>query len=171
MATGIPVAIDTYRKTVKSANAQVALSTTVTVLRSELGTATGIFPTHTAGGDPEIYYLSEEGYWACIRKTSNYRGLEKQYYMGMLDGSNPVPSDQLSSDSSLVYPLVSDSAITSDLSVAFENVSFDSSNKTVSITGLKVVDTDGNKLASVDNPDGYLITERFLRWICTAPTP
>lgn len=156
LATGIPVAIDTYQKTVKSSNAQVALSTTLTVLRTELGTSSDV----RVVGD-KIYYLSEEGYWASIGNSTTYRGLEKQYYTGApntddinsVEGLGAVVED-------MSYPLISDSIVPDPLHVRFEVGS--RAERTDPITINKIVAEDEaatpNELARVND---YRVLLRF----------
>ena len=102
LATGVPVAVDTYQKTVNSANAQVALSTTLTVLRSEFGLATQIVTV-----DNNVYYRSEEGIWATIRNPQNdeSRGLVKEY-VDADDHDGPDPAKSLGT-----YPLMPDATL------------------------------------------------------------
>ena len=56
VAQGIPVARNVYNRVVLGANAQVLLSTTVTALRDELGTAWDV----TAGTDNSLTYFSAD---------------------------------------------------------------------------------------------------------------
>lgn len=137
MAMGIPVAADTYQKTVKTANAQVALSTTITVLKSELGMAQSI---ENVGG--RVCYRSSEGYIASIGNAQNTNdkhvsnGLDKKY---------------LTEDGTEVYDygLVSDSAITDELRVACDSIAKDSDSNQVIVTNLRVYDVSNNTLANV----------------------
>ena len=103
LATGVPVAINTYQKTVNSANAQVALSTTLTVLRSEFGTSTQIAKV----GD-KVYYRTEEGIWATIRNPKDVneaRGLVKEY-VDSTEHDEPDTTKSLG-----VYPLMPDATL------------------------------------------------------------
>lgn len=58
LAAGVPVAAGAYNKVVTSANAQVLLSTTMTRLRDELGTAKDIAVN---GSGTEITYTCDNG--------------------------------------------------------------------------------------------------------------
>ena len=103
LATGVPVAIDTYQKTVNSANAQVALSTTLTVLRSEFGTSTQIMTI-----DGKVYYRTEEGIWATIRNPKDEneaRGLVKEY-VDSTEHDEPDTAKSLGA-----YPLMPDATL------------------------------------------------------------
>jgi prepilin-type N-terminal cleavage/methylation domain-containing protein len=163
MATGIPVAIDTYHRTVNSANAQVALSTTATVLRTELGTATKVV-SEKSDGSGKIFYKGSDGLWASIEKDTKYsRGLVKQYYKGSLgiddDVSELKPRDEDADDDALPpEPLITDEAITSGLSVTFDSAKREGGY--VTFEGLEVKDAQGHSLASID---AYNVMTRFAR--------
>lgn len=152
LATGIPIASNTYVNTVKSSNAQVALSTTATNLRSELGLANSVI-VDGADDSAKVYYRDGSGPWVSIGNSSDFRGLEKQYYMGDVGLDNDV-SELVASGSA--EPLVSDSAITDDLELSFESVS--QSSGTVTYANLEVTDDAGNTLASIDS---YEVLTRF----------
>jgi len=156
MATGIPVAIDTYHRTVNSANAQVALSTTAAVLRTELGMASSVIEDPAEEG--KIYYKGCDGAWASIEKDDeNSHGLVKQYYSGSLsaeDGLEKFGTPE---------PLITDEAITPGLSVTFESLDLVTSESSkeplyVEFKKLEVKDVQDNSLASIDE---YDIMTRF----------
>lgn len=157
LATGVPVAVDTYQKTVNSANAQVAMSTTITVLRSEYGLSPQI--KESSDGSNEVYYMTEEGYWAIIRNPKDgetYKGLVKEYIKSDSYG-NPLPPG--SSDRSLgTYPLVPDAAFKgANKPLALRVASIQETTDGVSIT--KIAVTGGtDELAKVDS---YEIAARF----------
>ena len=163
LATGVPVAVDTYRKTVNSANAQIALSTTLTVLRSELGTSTDVRVV-TEGSDTKIYYLTGEGYWASIGNPvehdgKTFRGLEKTYYTGRptTEAKNSITGlDNTSIEGR--YPLVSDSPISDPLHVSFEMPAEEPPTSKLTIKKLAVTDGAASQLAGVE---GYNILLRF----------
>ena len=166
LATGIPVAADTYRKTVNSSNAQLALSTTMTVLRSELGTATEVL----AYGN-QVYYQSSEGYWVSIGNSDaveGAHGLTKQYWMGSPDTSveDDVTdtSDEddvnglIADDDAPATRLLPDDVITDALWVSFGSVAC--TGNVVEFNGLAVRDRSGNELASAG--DSYQVLLRFV---------
>lgn len=154
LATGIPVAIDTYRKTVRTANAQVALSTTITVLKSELGTAQDI----TNVGD-RVRYKTSDGYYATIGNSSDLEeiwGLDKQYF----NGSNEMMYD---------YGLITNSAITDELRVKCDRIYLeedptDSDKKTNQVVVKGLVVYDANDVSPTTPPlagvDEYRILTR-----------
>ena len=154
LATGVPVAIDTYQKTVNSANAQVAMSTTITVLRSEYGLSPKVM-SRGVGADTEVYYMTEEGLWAIIRNPKGdetYKGLVKEYVKTDSYG-NPDPSNSLGT-----YPLVPDAAFKgANRPLELRVASIAEAVGKVSVTNLSV--TDGtNELAKVDS---YDVATRF----------
>lgn len=165
LATGVPVAIDTYHKTVNSANAQMALSTTLTVLRSELGASSKV---KKIPGDSKIYYVSAEGYWASIgnpvdHNGKTYRGLEKQYYklLGSEDWTNV---SDLATFEDMNYPLVSDSAITEPLIVRVADTNLverSDDSDILNVSSLQVMNEDSlvPPLAEVKD---YKILLRFM---------
>lgn len=165
LATGVPVAIDTYHKTVNSANAQMALSTTLTVLRSELGASSKV---KMVAGDDKIYYVSAEGYWASISNPKphdgkTYRGLEKQYYklLGSQDWSNA--SDLLAFED-MNYPLVSDSAITEPLVVRVTSASVENRTEDLDILNISelVVMNESSPVTPLAKVSDYKILLRFM---------
>ena len=145
VAGAIPAASNVYAKTVDAANAQVLLSTVITVLRDELSTATNISATGTTveyingsyrrlvlqgkgtnAGDPAA------GIWLCVGAlpTNPTEGMDPTY---------SVPGDAQS------RLIVSSEATTKNLSVSFTSVEF--VEGTVIFHGLQV-DRDGKTLAS-----------------------
>lgn len=141
LAMGIPVAADTYQKTVKTANAQVALSTTITVLKSELGMAQSIENEDATG---RVRYRTSEGYMASIGNAHNTdgnhvsNGLDKKY----LTETGSEAYD---------YGLISDSAITNDLRVVCDSIAKVDGSDEVIVTNLRVYDVakPANPLAKV----------------------
>lgn len=155
MATGIPVAIDTYHRTVNSANAQVALSTTATVLRTELGTATKVV-NEKSDGTGKIFYKGSDGLWASIGADANRSlGLVKQYYMGSLGIGDDTSGLKTYGQPE---PLITDEAITTSLSVTFDSAKRE--NGYVTFERLEVKDVQGHTLASID---AYNVMTRFAR--------
>lgn len=148
MATGIPAAVDTYKKTVNSANAQMALSTTLTVLRSEYGASTRL-----VAGDTKTYYLSDEDVFAAIENPSEsetYRGLVKRYYLNTGSEASPVFAPFREGGEALSYPIISDATITEPLHVTVGSIEW--RNGEVVVHELQVVDeaTPPNTLAQID---------------------
>ncbi|MDO4805777.1 MAG: type II secretion system protein [Coriobacteriales bacterium] len=149
MATGIPVAVDTYQKTVNAANAQLALSTTVTVLRSEFGSSTQL----DQNADGTLYYRCSEGSWASISNPEDNasRGLVKSFF---LDADEDGKHASIKSDdgTQVSYPIVSSAAITEPLHVSMSAIEKVSDNR-VEVKDLQVTDESNppNVLAGIDS--------------------
>ena len=156
MATGIPVAADTYRKVVNSANAQLALSTTITVLRSEFGSSTKL---ETKDGDDKLYYRCSEGSWACITNPESGddnedNGLIKQFYSETPEGhvGEAIKNEVDDSETQVAYPLISKATVTGSLNVSVGPIEKKTSgdNNIVVVNKLSVTDGSENELASID---------------------
>lgn len=134
-ASSVPAAFNAYRNAVDGSNAQVALSTTTSELRSELSYALGV-DTDSAG--KVLHYRSADGYWASIGVSDDHKSLVKTVYAGDLD--NLVESGS--------SPLVADASITENLSVTFSDAA-DSGiyydDGVFSVTGLNVIYQDSGK--------------------------
>jgi hypothetical protein len=136
VAGAIPTASNVYARTVDTANAQVLLSTVITVLRDELGTAVSIEdPVGTTldyvnGNDgyrrlaiqakSDVKDAPAPGIWLCIGKLNLTTGEIEYTKPG--DGESRL--------------LVSKEATTKNLIVSYESVSF--SNGIVTFGKLKV---------------------------------
>jgi prepilin-type N-terminal cleavage/methylation domain-containing protein len=151
-AGGIPVAINAYTRVVETANAQVLLSTTMTKLREELGTASEIKSVN----DHEIVYESENGSESRIYRTDS--GIMIREYAD-------VVSDL--SDKTYEHLLVSKSAANKNLYVTFGSIVWTESTGIIEIRNVKVLSSSGGEpLAeldfdlpddeAVDNPDGSI---------------
>ncbi len=149
MVTGIQSAIDVYHKTVDCANAQVALSTTVTALREELGTATAV--KDSTGR--QIIYLSDEGYWASIEEGASCKGFQKQYYKGDPTAGGIAMGEPL--------PLVPDAVFTANLSLGYGSFSHSAGDQVVGVSDLCVRNSSGDELASMTAD--YQILTRFAK--------
>ena len=127
VAGGLPAATNAYGKVVDASNAQVLLSTTVTRLRDELRTATGVSVSGTT-----IAYTGAQG-------VSSTLSLGEQ---GGLSGI------LLTENGDTGRMLVSREAAGKNLSVAYGGVSYNAADGTVTITNLKV-SKGSQELASV----------------------
>ena len=119
VAGAIPTASHVYAKTVDAANAQVLLSTTMTVLRDELGTATDVEKTDSTTltynkGSRSIAYTEDPaGIWL------RYKRKDAE--------SNDVTESLL---------LVSQKAATKDMVVSYTGVTV--TEETITFSGLQV---------------------------------
>jgi prepilin-type N-terminal cleavage/methylation domain-containing protein len=148
-AGGIPVAINAYTRVVETANAQVLLSTTMTKLREELGTASEIKSVN----DHEIVYESENGSESRIYRTDS--GIMIREYAD-------VVSDL--SDKTYEHLLVSKSAANKNLYVTFGSIVWTESTGIIEIRNVKVLSSSGGEpLAELDFdlPDEDAVDNEF----------
>lgn len=152
VAAGIPAAVRAYEKVVRSANAEVLLSTSVSALRSELGTARDIRVTD---GTVLQYYSERAGSYRSLYpdNESEKRGvLTLREYLGLPEeagsgagsgsmasggGSGGFGGNGGTGENSLPpRQLVSDAAATGDLYVTYTSASVE--DGIVTIGGLSV---------------------------------
>ena len=145
VATGIPAARNAYEKVVLASNAEVLLSTTISTLRNELGTAMdvdipGAAPVGSVKTGTEItYYNSARGSLSKIYMVSEGTDIQFQRYCsvgGLGIGSDPVN-------------LISDKTATNNLHVSFGSVAYDQNTGIITISEL-AVKRDSTVLASRD---------------------
>lgn len=145
MVRGIPVAREAYEKVVLASNAEVLLSTTISTLRNELGTAQEIKTPDTA---TVSYYSPTRGAISRIFVAEEGQAIQFQRYYdrdGLSAAYDPVP-------------LVSPETATQGLYVTFASVSY--ADGIVTFTGLSVDRTGGSRgLASRDALSVRVIAE------------
>ena len=133
LAAGLPTAIGAYRKISDAANAQVLLSTTMTRLRTELGTATELEVPE--GGGAEIRYRNSSGSMACI--YGDYRedgGTEPGLVI-----VNYAPDQAITrSEASRPVRLTVKDWQDREMYPYFSGVAYDRASGVVTITGLSV---------------------------------
>ena len=83
VALGIPVAVNAYEKLVTNANAQVLLSTTMTCLRDEIGTANDLSYDGTT-----LNYTSSNGSKSRIYLAGGEEGIYLKEYIGISDSAD-----------------------------------------------------------------------------------
>ena len=132
-AGGIPVAINAYTKVVDTANAQVLLSTTITKLREELGTAENIRISGTT-----ITYESENGSESRIYTTDS--GIMIREYADIVSDEN---------DDTYEHLLISKSAANKNLYVTYSGVSMDEENGILTLKAVRVLHESGGELANL----------------------
>lgn len=108
VAVGIPVAANAYEKLVAAANAEVLLSTTMTCIRDELGTARDVTYSGTT-----VDYTASGGSRSRIYLASGEEGIYLQEYVGVSDSSE------------YDHPLVSKEAANKNLHMTYTIESFD----------------------------------------------
>ena len=146
VATGIPVAKNAYEKVVLASNAEVLLSTTISSLRNELGTAQNVKTQTSESGEEADSVIT---YYNAARGASSKLFVEKTDKVIMLQ--RYFSEEELSADYDAV-PLVSSKTSTQDLYVTYSSVAYDNDNGIVTFEGLSVNRTSGAKgLASRDN--------------------
>lgn len=139
VASGIPVARNAYERVVLASNADVLLSTTISTLRNELGTATEIKKQETVSGGAEAantvltYYNTARGNYSRIYVASGEKPviMFQRYYN----------KDNLSTSSSYytkTVPLISEKTSTGDLYVTYTSVSYDEKTGLITFQGLAV---------------------------------
>ena len=102
VAAGVPAAFNTYRQVVGDSNSQMALSTTTSALRDELGLATAV----KTASDGAMYYQTSEGVWINIDNGgAGHAGLVKHAYPDAAGGFNPnSPGEEISQLSGDLIP-------------------------------------------------------------------
>ena len=144
VAQGIPVARNVYNRVVLGANAQVLLSTTVTALRDELGTAWDV----TAGTDNSLTYFSADiGSRSKLWVDAATKTIQIQEYVAT-DGLNTDTTHSVGSPRALV----SEKAATRELRVTYNEATC--ADGVVTIKGLGVYrDTGEGPLATLGDGD------------------
>ena len=143
ITTGAATVQRVYRKVVAHANAQTALTTTITLMKDQLAFA-----------DPEsIGDGSGTGAFSGVSQTISFQNLNSGEQTIMLNPSTSNRGFTLTYSaagtgtgaSSTTLPLLSDSAITSDLCVCFDGddsgFSWDPTTKVITVTKLVAKDT------------------------------
>ncbi|MCR5041024.1 MAG: prepilin-type N-terminal cleavage/methylation domain-containing protein [Clostridia bacterium] len=139
VAAGVPMATRTYTKIVDSANAQALLSTTMTCLRDELGTASGISfngtdisYTNASGSATKIYLKGDAG------ANGDTPGIYIQEY-----------ADIAPDEPQYTRLLVSDAASNRNLHATFESPSYNAGDGVITLTNLAVKKGD-DTLAKIE---------------------
>ena len=134
VAAGIPAAIRAYNTVIDSANAQVLLSTAITELKSELGTATDVkeldaTSTQNVSGETQsnhdgksISYVNNLGIRNEIKleETTGETTAAKQNYVIYVQEYADLDESE-----DYYHPLVSKAASTDKLYVTYDTVSYD----------------------------------------------
>ena len=146
VALGIPVAVNVYDRVVTSANAQVLLSTTMTCLRDELGTATDVSYTGTT-----ISYKNSSGVESTIKLgndagagTTSEKGVFLQYVTVM--------------DGTIVRRLVSDAAANKNLYMTYTIHGYADGVLTLENLEVKKL-SDNSVMASIPQYDIRVLTD------------
>lgn len=146
VAGGVPAAVRAYEQVVDGANAQLLLSTTMTVLRDELGQATcaddsagtSVTTTDEFGvehtSEPRLAYhsgnlaaTSQTAVTAEIRSTKE--GIRISEHLDVAEERRPTGWSR---------PLVSESAATKPLHTEFSSITYDAAAGVFTVRGLTV---------------------------------
>ena len=123
VAAGIPSARNAYEKTVLASNADVLLSTTISALRNELGTAQDV----KVVGTTVSYFNNSAGTRSEISVNSTASPSEIMYKRFASEYAN-----------SAAVPLISRETATGDLDVTYGSVAYDQGEGVVTFTDLSV---------------------------------
>ena len=140
VAAGIPVAAHAYERVVMSSNAQLLLSTTMTRMRDELGTATEI-SVATENNVPVIRYTADNGRKCIIKYEDNTAvagNAAKTVGIHLTENFNPE------SESGYKHLLVTQQAATKSLYATFTSAVY--SKGIVTVTGLRVIEISTGKV-------------------------
>ena len=150
VATGMPVARTAYEKVVLTSNAETLLTTAVSALRNELGTAWKV--ESTANG--VTYFSASTGARAELSIDSKTHTITLLDYAAATDldallGEKEEQNKATTTARDLVFQ--SDIDRLGKLSLKAGSITLDKSAKTVSISGLKVFSASNAELASLDS--------------------
>ncbi len=140
VGAAIPTAANVYTKTVDAANAQVLLSTAITVLRDELGTASSV----NASGTEVTYNNGEKGP-SIIKLGTDADGITSIWiYYGYQGEAYESDSNKADTSKYNGYrKIVSDKAATEGMILKYTSVT-DDDKGVVTVTGLTVSKKDSN---------------------------
>ena len=165
VVAGIPAAINAYNKVVVASNAEILLSTTISALRNELGTARDIKTSKKAGESPETiitYYNASISSKSKLYLSDGTNDKEPDntvikpagtiVYQRYTDADTGF--DYSASVNSPVFPLVSSAAATKDLYVTYDHVVYNAARGIITFYGLEVKTKTTNKvMASLPKKD------------------
>ena len=149
VATGMPAVTNAYNKVVLGANAKTMLSTAVTALHDEIGTAWQV--ENSTDNKSIMYFNGSTGAKSMISSAAN-QSIKIQDYMSLNDDLIHSTDATVGSEHDLVYG----SSFKPEMYVTFNTISY--TNGIVTITGLKVCKTtDNTVLAELLGKDGTAI--------------
>lgn len=136
MVAGIPAARDAYVGVTASSNAQILLSTAVSALRNELGTAGSV--QSTDNGKSVTFYNSNTHTFSKISKRSSDGMIMYEEYAQktlQLTDSKSIPLSQAAGEA---VTLVPEKAIDEGQTVTYESISVDEAKGVVTFEGMAV---------------------------------
>lgn len=137
VATGIPVAKTAYEKVVLTSNAKILLSTTMSTLRNELGSAKDV-------EKPDADVKSGEKENSVITYYNTTRNAASKIYVTSASEEKPeIMFQRYFSTDGMSKPyepasLIPDAAATADLYVTYESVSFDNITGIIQFNNIEV---------------------------------
>ena len=137
VAAGIPVAKNAYEKVVLSSNAEVLLSTTISTLRNELGTAMDV--SVSTSDDETTMTIT---YYNSVRESLSEISMDNM-------GTDIQFQRYYSADASNTENLISDKTATNNLHVTFGSVTYNHKSGVITFENL-IVKRDTTILASRD---------------------
>lgn len=155
VATGVPVAKNVYEKVVLSANAQVMLSTAISKLRDELGTAWNVNVNDAA--DEIVYFSADTGAQSKLKCTPKVSIKITEYVQ--LSGYNVASESHIADSHDLQYDKLS------KMYVACDGVQWEDEGKykgkVVSFINLSVYHEDikDHALASIPSLKIHIVSE------------
>lgn len=156
VAAGIPVAVRAYTKVTRSANAEVLISTSVSALRDQLGTARDI--TVSEDKKSVTYFSDDTGSFSRIDLSSDPDQKDNimitEYLVPELISDNGGGSSGANGGSGqgISRPLVSNAAATRELYITYGTISYE--NGIISISNLAVkMKTSDDVLTSIEKLD------------------
>ena len=163
VSTGMPVVQNVYDKVVLGANAQAMLSTAVTALRDEFGTAYSIEKPATATTDNLYYYNAATGARTKLsRNKTNAAQLTTYAY-----DNDPLLHDEISDgEQAQVRNLVPDA--NTDLYVTYDTIAC--GDNTVTINNLRVCKKSNDKVIA-GGDTGTDNVNIIIRVLSEAPAP
>ncbi len=141
VAAGVPLAKRAYDKVTVGANAEVLLSTTVTALRDQLGTAREV---ETPNNKTITYYNADTNSRSKLfLGDADETDIKKQgILLQPYNGDEWYLKDEVSGAGGVLssgdWRLVSSAAATNGMYVTYDSVAYDNRNGLVTFTGLKV---------------------------------
>ena len=139
VANGIPVAKNVYNNVIVGANAQMLLSTAVTALRNELGTAQDI--QDPKGGKDIVYYKSSIGAYSKL-SIDGAKGIQLLDYVYLEPGTGGNPDKWVAIGGREGHNLVSYAAANKSLIVTYSGVT--KVNDVITISDLEVKHEKGD---------------------------
>lgn len=136
VVTGMPAATNAYNKIVLGANAKVMLSTAITALHDEIGTAWKV--VKTAPGSKELVYFNASTGAKSKISLDDGKSIQVQDYLSL---SGDLIHDNVSVQGR-AHHLVADSK--AGMYVTYEKIRFDDETGIVSIEHLKVCKKESN---------------------------